>query len=144
LTRLVEIAATCPDVYALREPFYREFLVSFPPWDAVFGLEMVPCALALSLVARGDPELAIIGAANLGRDSDTIASMAGALTGAVHGASALPLAWADRVLRLNPEPDLVQVAEDLCNLLVKRAGEQQRLAEAVLAQAAPRNTLTSR
>ena len=135
MRRLVEIAANCPDVYALREPFYREFLVTFPPWDAVFALEMVPCALALSLIACGDPEQAIIGAANLGRDCDTTASMAGSLTGALHGASALPPMWAERVLRLNPEPDLAQVAEDFCHLLVTRALEQQRLAGVVLSQA---------
>jgi hypothetical protein len=136
MTRLVEIAANCPDVFALREPFYREFLVTFPPWDAVFSLEIVPCALALSLVARGDPEQAIIGAANLGRDCDTIACMAGGLTGALHGASALPAAWAEQVLRLNPEPDLAKVAEDLCHLMMARAHEQQRLAGVVLDQAA--------
>ena len=30
LTRLLDIAAHCPDVYSLREPFYKHFLVSFP------------------------------------------------------------------------------------------------------------------
>ena len=135
MERLLEIAANCPDVYALREPFYREFLVTFPPWDAVFALEMVPCALALSLIARGDPTQAIIGAANIGRDCDTIAGMAGALTGALNGARALPGEWVDKVVRLNPEPDLPALAADLCNLLIARAEEQQRLAAAVLSQA---------
>jgi hypothetical protein len=126
MQKLVEIAAKSPDVFALREPFYREFLVTFPPWNAVFVLEMVPCALALCLIARGDAEQAIIGAANLGRDCDTIAGMAGALSGALHGASALPAAWVEKVVRLNPEPDLGQVAEDLSRLIVSRAEEQQR------------------
>ena len=133
MQRLVEIAANSPDVFALREPFYREFLVTFPPWNAVFALEMVPCALALCLIAHGDAEQAIIGAANLGRDCDTIAGMAGALCGALHGASAIPSAWVEKVVRLNPEPDLEQVAEDLCRLLVARAEEQQQSAGQLLA-----------
>jgi hypothetical protein len=135
MNRLVEIAASCDDVFALREPFYREFLVTFPPWEPVFALEMVPCALALSLIARGDPALAIVGAANLGRDADTIAGMAGGLTGALRGASAIPAEWVDKVLGVNPEPDLPQLAADLCDVLVEQARQRQRSAAAILSQA---------
>jgi hypothetical protein len=35
-------------------------------------------------------------------------------------------------MRLNPEPDLEQVAEDLCQLLVVRAEEHQRSAGQIL------------
>jgi len=134
MNRLLEVASTCQDVFDLREPFYREFLVTFPPWGAVFALEMVPCALALCLIARGDAEQAIIGAANLGRDCDTIASMAGELCGILNGARSLPDEWVDKVLRLNPEPDLLRLAEDLCSVLVERAQDRQRSAQAVLSQ----------
>ena len=133
MNRLLEIAAECEDVFALREPFYREFLVSFPPWEAVFGLEMVPCALALCVIAHGDAEQAIIGAANLGRDCDTIAGMAGQLCGALHGASALPPAWAEKVNRANPEPDLAIVADELCAVLIEQANEHERSARGLLA-----------
>lgn len=132
MNRLLEIAASCQDVFALREPFYREFLVTFPPWEAVFSLEMVPCALALCLIAQGDAEQAIIGAANMGRDSDTIAAMAGELTGALGGAQALPAAWADKVVRMNPHPDLARVAADLCEVLVEQTESRQRVASEFL------------
>jgi len=135
MNRLVPIASACPDVFALREPFYREFLVTFPPWEPVFSLEMVPCALALCLIAGGDAEQAIIGAANMGRDADTIASMAGELAGALGGARSLPRSWVDTVVRANPEPDLGRVAEDLCRLLVEQAESGRRGAAALLSLA---------
>ena len=132
MKRLLEVAESCNDVLDLREPFYREFLVTFPPWEAVFALEMVPCALALSVIARGNPELAIIGAANMGRDADTIASMAGQLCGALAGASAFPATWTNLVNAQNPEPDLGTLASDLCDLLVDQANGQRRRAEELL------------
>jgi hypothetical protein len=132
LKRLLEIAARCEDVLELREPFYREFLVTFPPWDGVFSLEMVPCALALCLIAKDDAEQAIIGATNMGRDSDTIAAMAGELMGALYGIQALPASWVEQVLRLNPQPDLAQMAEDLCVVILERVQAQQQRAENIL------------
>jgi hypothetical protein len=127
LNRLLDIAAHCPDVYSLREPFYRDFLVSFPPWEAVFPLEMVPCALAICLIAKGDGGQAIIGAANMGRDADTIAGIAGELMGVLYGVQSLPEAWVEQVVRLNPSPDLPKMAADLCELIVKLS-ERRRLA----------------
>jgi ADP-ribosylglycohydrolase len=132
MNRLLDVAASCADVFALREPFYREFLVTFPPWEPVFSLEMVPCALALCVIARGDAEQAIVGAANLGRDSDTIASMAGEIAGTLGGARGLPPAWVEKVLRVNPEPDLAQVAEGLCNVLRERARSTAAIAEQLM------------
>ena len=133
MRRLLDIAATCNNVFDLRAPFYHEMLVTFPPWKPVFALEMVPAALTLCVIARGDAEQAIIGAANLGRDADTIASMAGQLCGTLHGASTLPPSWMEKVLRANPEPDLEQVAEQLCQVLLAQATTREQLARDVLA-----------
>lgn len=49
--------------------------------------ESVPAAVGLFLAAGGDPELAVIAGANIGGDTDTIASMCGALAGALMGIS---------------------------------------------------------
>ena len=54
--------------------------------------ETVPAAAALACLAGGDTRVAVEYGANFGRDTDTIATMAGALCGAA-GASALPQAW---------------------------------------------------
>ena len=108
---------TARTVYSLHEPFYKHFLVSFPPWEAVFPLEMVPCAIAICYIAKGDARQAIIGAANVGRDADTIAAIAGELMGVLYGAQAFPQAWLEQVLRCNPAPDLPQMARDLCEVM---------------------------
>ena len=47
-------------------------------------------ARAWSLVAGGDYRDAVLGGVNYGRDSDSIATMAGAITGALGGAGAVP------------------------------------------------------
>lgn len=132
LRRLLEIARDCKDVFELREPFYREFLVTFPPFDLVFSLEMVPCALALCTIADGDFEQAVIGAANMGRDADSIGTMTGEIMGALHGVDAIPAEWTQRVTRLNPEPDLAQLASELCDVIVEGAERQRERAIAVL------------
>jgi hypothetical protein len=120
LERLMEITRICSTPFELYEPFYHEFLVTFPPWDSVFSLEMVPCALAVCAIAGEDTKQAIIGATNIGRDADTIAGIAGELVGTLYGIDALPTPWVDKVLKLNPEPDMEQMAKDLTKLVLER------------------------
>lgn len=124
--RLLEIAARAADVHALREPFYREFLVPHPPFEAAFALEMVPCALAVVAAARGNPRETILGAAHMGRDADTIASMAGELAGALQGADALPPDWVERITSVNPVPDLEDYADRITRIVVRRARDEHR------------------
>jgi hypothetical protein len=132
LTRLLEVAARCKDVFELREPFYRDFLITFPPWEAVFSLEMVPLALAVCSIAKSDVEHAIVGSANMGRDSDTITSMVGELSGALYGIQSLPPEWVDQVLRLNPEPDLTALARDLYDIVLKNARLKAEIVQDIL------------
>lgn len=132
LNRILDIAAHCPDVFSLREPFYKNFLVTFPPWEAVFSLEMVPYALAVCSIAKGDAQQAIIGATNVGRDADTIAALAGEIMGVIYGAQAFPPAWVDQVLQLNPAPDLAQMARDLSELIIRQAFDLQHSAAEIL------------
>lgn len=56
----------------------------------VSARESVPTALAVFLAHRNDPLEAMTAAISLGRDTDTVAAMAGALAGAHHGARQLP------------------------------------------------------
>ncbi|MGP3771067.1 ADP-ribosylglycohydrolase family protein [Streptomyces sp. SDT5-1] len=71
--------------------------------DALIGTsvasqESVPAAFAVLALTGGDPWRSALLAANLGGDSDTIAAIAGAVAGSVHGLSGLP-ADAVRTLR---------------------------------------------
>ena len=93
---------------------------------------MVPCALALCYIAKGNGEQAIIGSANIGRDADTIAAISGELMGVIYGVQALPPAWVDQVVRLNPAPDLTQMAVDLCEVILLQARRKQQTAEQLL------------
>ena len=61
------------------------------------SIEELPVALGMLLVADGGYEDAVLGAVNYGRDADSIASMAGALAGAMGGRSAVPDAWHDDI-----------------------------------------------
>jgi hypothetical protein len=124
MVRLLEIAHSCDTPFDLYEPFYNEFLVTFPPWEAVWTMEMIPAAIAICLIAGEDTQQAIIGATNLGRDADTIAGIAGELAGALYGIDALPDPWVEKVLRMNPRPDLEQMAADLSKLIIERNQSQ--------------------
>lgn len=59
--------------------------------------ETVPAALALFMLAKGDPTQAILYAANFGRDADTIATMSGSLAGAFQGVHALRRGWVQQI-----------------------------------------------
>jgi ADP-ribosylglycohydrolase len=56
--------------------------------------ETVPAAFALAVLSNGRLPEAVELAANFGRDTDTIASMTGALCGAVAGPDTMPPKWA--------------------------------------------------
>ncbi|MGW2699529.1 ADP-ribosylglycohydrolase family protein [Streptomyces sp. NPDC001340] len=59
------------------------------------SIEELPIALGMLLVAGGDYRQAVLGAVNYGRDCDSIATMAGALAGAL--GSPVPEDWAKTV-----------------------------------------------
>ncbi len=61
------------------------------------AIEELPVALGLLKVTGGDVRGCILGATNYGRDSDSIATMAGAIAGALGGESAVPADWAQTV-----------------------------------------------
>lgn len=55
--------------------------------------EAVASAFAVFSMAKGDFKKCIIWGGNFGRDADTIAAIAGALSGALQGATAIPAQW---------------------------------------------------
>ncbi|MGH2390369.1 MAG: ADP-ribosylglycohydrolase family protein, partial [Chloroflexota bacterium] len=81
----------------------------------VRSLEELPLALAFLLIANGGFEQAVCAAANYGRDCDSIASMAGAIAGALHGDGVIRPAWIARIEEAN-RVDLGPLARDLAAL----------------------------
>ncbi|MFE3790380.1 ADP-ribosylglycohydrolase family protein [Streptomyces goshikiensis] len=61
------------------------------------SIEELPVALGMLLVADGAYEASVLGAVNYGRDCDSIATMAGAISGALGGEGVVPAAWAKQV-----------------------------------------------
>jgi hypothetical protein len=61
------------------------------------SIEEVPIALGLLLATGGDVGETILGGVNYGRDSDSIASMGGALAGALGGIGVVPREWVDEI-----------------------------------------------
>jgi ADP-ribosylglycohydrolase len=61
------------------------------------AIEELPIALGMVIAAQGEYREAVLGAVNYGRDSDSIAVMAGAITGALSGLDAVPAEWIDGV-----------------------------------------------
>lgn len=84
------------------------------------AIEELPLALGCVLAANGDYRAAVLAAVNYGRDSDSIASMAGAICGALGGRAVLPSDWVDTVSS-NSRLDLFEHAEQLADLAVELA-----------------------
>ncbi len=77
--------------------------------------ESVPAAFALLALLPGDPWEVCLAAAGLGGDSDTVAAMAGAVAGALHGTAGFPAEAVGLVRRVNGL-DLGLLVDDLLAL----------------------------
>ena len=91
------------------------------------SIEELPVALGFLLVAGGDFEPSVLGAANYGRDNDSIAGMAGAIAGALHGDRAIRPEWIETIKTAN-RADLDPLAAGLAGLA--RELQQRQLAAA--------------
>lgn len=63
--------------------------------------EALPAAIGMFVAAGGEPRDTMVAAATTGGDTDTIASIGGALCGALRGIDAIPSDWLDQVERVN-------------------------------------------
>jgi ADP-ribosylglycohydrolase len=79
------------------------------------SIEELPVALGMLVVAGGRLREAMLGAVNYGRDADSTATMAGAIAGALGGASAVPDEWAATVAEAS-RTDLVEPARLLAEV----------------------------
>ncbi|GAA3493515.1 ADP-ribosylglycohydrolase family protein [Streptomyces prasinosporus] len=76
-------------------PDYRSPSLGARRPSRLHAIEELPVALGMVVVAGGDFRHAVLGAVNYGRDCDSIATMAGAVTGAL--GSPVPEDWAKTV-----------------------------------------------
>jgi len=105
--KLATAGVSCDDaaepLRAAMEPFdtvgpqYREPGLGARRPSRLHSIEELPLALGMLVLADGDYRAAVLGGVNYGRDSDSIATMAGALAGALHGVDAVPAEWRETV-----------------------------------------------
>lgn len=113
-------------VYALGDAFFCRIMCD--------SRETIPLALGLFQLAQGDLERCVTYCANFGRDADTIASMAGAIAGALHGAQAIKAEWVHKA-EAQASTDQEQMALELARVVLSK-GEQERRAQERLASLA--------
>ncbi|MFF4429083.1 ADP-ribosylglycohydrolase family protein [Streptomyces sp. NPDC001513] len=78
-------------------PDYRAPSLDARRPSRLHSIEELPIALGMLLVADGAYEASVLGAVNYGRDCDSIATMAGAIAGALGGEAVVPAVWAKQV-----------------------------------------------
>lgn len=81
--------------------------------NSVLAAESVPSALAILAYAGAEPLRTISLAASCGNDTDSIATMAGAIAGAMHGRQALPQDMLAQFCAANAEYELEVLAAQL-------------------------------
>ena len=100
ITRAVEIGSRYDTVWDALEPLYTEIVCDYYFWSDL-APEAVGLAFGLMAAARGSFYHSVLGGVNIGRDTDTIAAIAGAITGALWGVEQIPEKWAGRIQKVN-------------------------------------------
>ncbi|MEU9704018.1 ADP-ribosylglycohydrolase family protein [Streptomyces sp. NPDC047981] len=72
---------------------YRERGMAAHRPSRLHSIEELPVALGMLVAGRGDFRASVLGGVNYGRDADSIATMAGAISGALYGVDAVPAQW---------------------------------------------------
>ncbi|MFJ3227562.1 ADP-ribosylglycohydrolase family protein [Streptomyces sp. NPDC086783] len=105
-------------------PDYRSPSLGARRPSRLHAIEELPVALGMLVVAGGDYRHAVLGSVNYGRDCDSIATMSGALAGAL--GSAVPEDWAKTVAEASrldlhaPATALAEVAREIFDRDVRR------------------------
>jgi len=126
----VEIAARHRDVFSLRAEYYQALQMG--PLGSEAG-QSLAVALGMLVAAEGDLRQAIVGCVNYGRDNDSYATIAGAITGALQGTIAIPSDWRETVEAANPEPDMRDLSLGLARVALQRQQKMETIATQVRA-----------
>ncbi|MCF4137840.1 ADP-ribosylglycohydrolase family protein [Streptomyces sp. Tue 6430] len=111
-------------------PDYRQPSLAARRPSRLHAVEELPVALGMVVVAGGDYRHAVLGSVNYGRDCDSIATMAGAVTGAL--GSPVPDEWSKRVAEASrldlwsPATALAGVAREIFDKDVHRRRAHER------------------
>ncbi|HMC15331.1 MAG TPA: ADP-ribosylglycohydrolase family protein [Albitalea sp.] len=94
--------------------------------NSVLAAESVPAALAVVLYAKADPLRTIALSASIGNDTDSIATIAGSIAGALKGTAALPQDLLAEFRAANAADfDLDELADGLCDIAWRHLEQRQ-------------------
>ena len=133
----VSLARKSGDFASFRAAYYADHLWEWPQQpeeghsNAVDPRESAAVALALLLLADGDPNEVALMAANFGRDADSIGAMGGPVAGAMLGASAVRPKWSAQVQAATPV-DQDELADSLLAVLTARLQADRARSEMLL------------
>ncbi|UUN26338.1 ADP-ribosylglycohydrolase family protein [Streptomyces sp. FIT100] len=117
-------------------PDYRAPSLAARRPSRLHSVEELPVALGMLLVGDGDYRRTVLGSVNYGRDCDSIATMSGAIAGALYGEEPIPPGWAKTVAEASrldlhaPARALTEVAYEV----FARDTERRRAHEAAFAR----------
>ncbi|MFE4539478.1 ADP-ribosylglycohydrolase family protein [Streptomyces scopuliridis] len=100
-------------------PEYRKPSLGARRPSRLHSIEELPVALGMVLVGRGDFRHTVLGSVNYGRDCDSIATMSGAIVGALYGEESVPKEWSTEIARASrldlhaPAASLARVAREV-------------------------------
>ena len=122
----MSIAERSPDAWEAMSPLYASLACTYYPW-ADLAPEAVALALGLAIASKGNFEDVVLSGANIGRDADTIAAIAGSVIGAEKGIDAIPNRWIERVriskgscIASTAGIDLMEISQRLADLVTSR------------------------
>jgi ADP-ribosylglycohydrolase len=133
IERALDLAQRTGDYTAFREAVYADR-------DRFFcritcdSRETIPLTLALLYLGEGDLERCVCYAANLGRDADTIATMVGAIAGALGGIEGIRQDWVTKAHQVSAA-DQRELAHRLANAALDKHRQEvqaQTLFESLL------------
>lgn len=119
IQRAIDLAKKTKDYKVFRQVYHQEFRRPI----MCDSRETIPAALALCYLAQGNVQQAVTYGANFGRDTDTIATMAGAICGTLMGASGFPAAWREKA-EANAARNQRKLAEALINVAISKASTE--------------------
>lgn len=96
ITRALVIGDETADVWNALEPLHKSIVCSSYFWSDI-APEAVGLAFGIIAASKGKFEDAVLGAVNIGRDTDTIAAIAGLICGALNGFQSIPERWKSRI-----------------------------------------------
>jgi ADP-ribosylglycohydrolase len=113
------LAREAGDYAAFRMRYHAQFRRAI----ACDSRETIPATLALVQLAAGNLPQTLCYAANFGRDTDTIACMAGSIAGALAGTSGVPEDWQAKIAR-NASRDQQKLAHALVEVGRRKAARE--------------------